>query len=81
VATMLCGRNAVQIRPRPAPAVDLAALAERLAEVGDVEVNEYLLRLAVDGKEMTVFPDGRAIVKGVDDEAQARALYARYVGT
>jgi molybdopterin-synthase adenylyltransferase len=81
VATMLCGRNAVQIRPRPAPVVNLASLAERLAEVGSVDVNEYLLRLVAEGKELTVFPDGRAIVKGVDDEAQARALYARYVGS
>jgi molybdopterin/thiamine biosynthesis adenylyltransferase len=81
VATMLCGRNAVQIRLRPAPSVDLEALAERLAGVGGVEVNEYLLRLEAEGKELTVFPDGRAIVKGVDDETQARALYARYVGS
>ena len=81
VATMLCGRNAVQIRPRPAPVLDLAVLADRLADVGRVEVNEYLLRLVTEGKELTIFGDGRAIVKGVDDEAQARALYARYVGS
>jgi adenylyltransferase/sulfurtransferase len=81
VATMLCGRNAVQIRPRPAPSVNLAALAQRLADLGGVEVNEYLLRLTAEGKELTVFPDGRAIVKGVNDEAQARAFYARYVGS
>ena len=29
---------------------------------------------------MVVFKDGRAIVKNVRDVAQARSLYARYVG-
>ena len=78
----LCGRNAVQVRP-PAgsPAtLDLAALSERLGPVGDVASNGFLLRLRVDGYEITVFPDARAIVKGTDDTAVARSLYARYVG-
>jgi adenylyltransferase/sulfurtransferase len=81
VATTLCGRDAVQVSPRPARDLDLAALADRLGDMGPVQVNDYLLRLKVEGKELTLFPDGRAIVKGVDDETQARALYARYVGT
>jgi adenylyltransferase/sulfurtransferase len=49
--------------------------------VGPVNVNEYLLRLDVEGCQLTIFPDGRSIVKGTDDPAQARALYARYVGS
>jgi molybdopterin/thiamine biosynthesis adenylyltransferase len=81
MATVLCGRNAVQISPRPAQSLDLAMLAERLAEAGSVTINRYLLRLDVEGWQLTVFPDGRAIVKGTDDPAQARALYARYVGS
>ncbi len=80
MTAVLCGRNAVQINPRPAQPVDLAALAERLAGVGPVSANEYLLRLDVEGCQITVFPGGRAIVKGTDDPVQARALYARYVG-
>ena len=63
------------------PRGSLAALAGRLAGLGGVEVNEYLLRLQAEGKELTIFADGRAIVKGVTDEGQARALYARYVGS
>jgi molybdopterin-synthase adenylyltransferase len=81
--TTLCGRNAVQIRPhRPADsgALDLAALAERLAPVGEVASNGYLLRLQVDGYDITLFPDARAIVKGTDDTSVARSLYAKYVG-
>jgi adenylyltransferase/sulfurtransferase len=81
MTAVLCGRNAVQINPRSAQPLNLDALARRLAEVGTVRVNEYLLRLDVEGYQMTIFPGGRAIVKGTDDPSQARALYARYVGS
>ena len=81
--TSLCGRNAVQVRPprgTTAAALDLTALAERLRGAGEVESNGFLLRLRVDGYEVTVFPDARAIIKGTDDTAVARTVYARYVG-
>ena len=79
-AVVLCGSNAVQITPRPAFRLDLAELVERLSDRGMVNANEHLLRLAVEGVQLTVFADGRTIVKGTGDAAQARALYARYVG-
>ncbi len=80
--TTLCGRNAVQVRPPRGTVgtLDLAVLAERLRPVGDVASNGFLLRLRVDGHEVTVFPDGRAIIKGTDDLVAARSLYAKYVG-
>jgi adenylyltransferase/sulfurtransferase len=81
VTAVLCGRNAVQITPRPRQPVDLDLLAERLANIGSVQLNDYLLRLDVKGAQLTVFRDGRAIVKGISDEVQARALYARYIGS
>jgi adenylyltransferase/sulfurtransferase len=77
---VLCGRNAVQISPRPARDIDLGALGRRLEGLGPLTVNDYLLRLDVEGSQLTVFPDGRTIVKGTADPAVARALYARYVG-
>lgn len=77
----LCGRDAVQVRPPRGTRVDLGALAARLAGVGDVAVNEYLVRFTGRDAQMVVFGDGRAIVKGVSDPAQARTLYARYVGS
>lgn len=80
LTTVLCGRQAVQVSPRPAPALDLAALARRLEGAGPLSVNDYMLRLDVEGCQMTVFDDGRAIVKGTADPAHARALYTRYVG-
>jgi molybdopterin-synthase adenylyltransferase len=80
IGIALCGRNAVQIHPQKSGTVDLEALAERLAPVGEVTSNSYLLRLQVDGYDITLFPDARAIVKGTDDTAVARSLYAKYVG-
>ena len=80
VPVSLCGRNAVQVHERERP-LDLEELAARLAPLGEVRANPYALRFFVPPYEMTVFPDGRAIVKGTDDVALARSLYARYVGT
>ena len=79
VPISLCGRNAVQIHERARP-IDLRDLAARLQPVGAVRANEFALRVALDSYEMTVFPDGRAIIKGTTDIGVARSLYARYVG-
>ena len=76
----LCGRNAVQVRPAVRQSLDLSALAARLAPLGDVRGSEHLVRLRVGQHELSVFPDGRAIVRGTEDPALARQLYARYVG-
>ena len=53
-----------------------------LAEAGSdpVSANAYLLRFRIPPYEVTVFADGRAIVKGTQDPAVARSLYARYIG-
>jgi adenylyltransferase/sulfurtransferase len=80
-AAVLCGRNAVQIAPPMNVKLDLQELSNKLASTGDVKVNEYLLRFLTDGKEVTVFPDGRAIIKGVDDITEGRSIYARFIGT
>ncbi|MEQ1763440.1 MAG: ThiF family adenylyltransferase [Pyrinomonadaceae bacterium] len=80
-AAVLCGRDAVQIAPPNTTKIDLKALAEKLTPLGDVRVNEYLLRFSHNGTELTVFTDGRAIIKGTDDISAARSLYAKYVGS
>lgn len=79
-SAVLCGRNAVQIAPPKPTVIDLHDLAARLSSLADVKQNEYLVRLFANGHEMTVFADGRAIVKGTDDTSVARALYSRFVG-
>ena len=76
----MCGRDSVQIHERGRH-LDLLALRERLAAaVSGVSSNEYLLRFRVPPYEMTVFTDGRAIIKGTRDPSVARSLYARYIG-
>jgi adenylyltransferase/sulfurtransferase len=60
--------------------INLPDLAERLRPVGQVSFNEFLLRFIVDGYELTIFPDARAIIKGTDDEHVAKSVYARYIG-
>lgn len=75
----LCGRNAVQIHERARP-LDLLELARNLEPLGQVRANEFALRFFTGPYEMTIFPDGRAIIKGTQDVAIARSLYARYIG-
>lgn len=79
-SAILCGRNAVQLSPPPGETLSLPALADKLASVGQVTHNRYLLRATIDDYVLTVFPDGRAIVGGTDDLAVARGVYARYIG-
>jgi molybdopterin/thiamine biosynthesis adenylyltransferase len=80
-SAVLCGRDAVQVRPPRGTRVDLPELARRLSGLGRVSANEYLVRMDTGEAEMVVFGDGRAIVRGVSDPARARSLYAKYVGS
>jgi adenylyltransferase/sulfurtransferase len=80
VPISLCGRNAVQIHERTRP-IDLDALRRTLEPIAPVRANEFALRFFPAPYEMTVFPDGRAIIKGTTDTGIARGLYARYVGS
>ncbi len=76
----MCGRDSVQIHERRRT-LDLTALGARLTPiVEEVRQNDFLLRFRVAPYEMTVFADGRAILKGTKDPAVARSLYARYIG-
>ena len=76
----MCGRDSVQIHQRKRQ-LDLAELGRRLEHsAGEVSANAYLLRFRVPPYELTVFADGRAIIKGTQDPAVARSLYARYIG-
>ena len=77
----MCGRDSVQIHERRRQ-LDLPALGRRLAPtVAEVRENGFLLRFRIPPYEMTVFADGRAIIKGTRDTSVARSLYARYIGT
>jgi molybdopterin-synthase adenylyltransferase len=76
----LCGRNSVQIHERRRP-IDFAEMDRRLQPHGVVRHNDFVLKFWHEPYEMTLFPDGRAIIKGTTDASVARSLYARYVGS
>jgi len=76
----LCGRNSVQIHERQRP-IDFAEMNRRLQPHGVVRHNNFVLKFWHDPYEMTLFPDGRAIIKGTTDTAVARSLYAKYIGS
>ncbi len=79
-AAVLCGRNSVQLGHAGA-SLSHDVLALRLEGVAQIVArNQYLLRVRIEGYELTLFPDARAIISGTDDPAVARAVYAKYVG-
>ncbi len=78
-AVRLCGRNAIQVHEQYR-SLDLVALRARLEPLGQVRGNDFLLQFSVPPCQITLFRDGRAIIKGTEDPAVARSLYARYIG-
>jgi adenylyltransferase/sulfurtransferase len=78
--TSLCGRNAVQVTHRIAARLNFEQLAGHLQTLGEVSYNRFLLKFDAEGYQFTVFPDGRAIIKGTSDVDKARTLYAKYIG-
>jgi len=80
IITLLCGRNAIQITPAKQADISFKILTERLKKLYEVRFNKFILVFKERDKEISLFKDGRAIIKGTDDEKVARSLYARYVG-
>ncbi|MHB1423562.1 MAG: ThiF family adenylyltransferase [Gemmataceae bacterium] len=78
--TSLCGRNAVQVSHRTPAKLNFEEMAGHLEKMGEVSYNRFLLKFNVESYEFTVFPDGRAIIKGTADVDKARTLYAKYIG-
>jgi adenylyltransferase/sulfurtransferase len=81
--TSLCGRNAVQVRSKSGGSVDLSRIADKLSKSGRVHRSAYLLRCDLSEPrdlQLTVFPDGRAIVHGTSELDRARSIYSRFIG-
>ena len=79
-SAVLCGRNAVQLSFPDKQKLELGSVAQRLAGLGKIEQNKFLLRFFVDDYVLTAFPDGRAIISGTEDISVAKKLYAQYLG-
>jgi adenylyltransferase/sulfurtransferase len=80
IITSLCGRNAIQITPADAKEISLYDMAQKLERIGEVRYNKFILIFKTGREEISIFKDGRAIIRGTDDEKVARSLYARYIG-
>jgi adenylyltransferase/sulfurtransferase len=70
----------VQIHERHRP-IQFSDLETRLAPHGEVRYTEYVLKFLRSPYELTLFPDGRAIIKGTTDVGVARSFYARFIGS
>lgn len=79
-SAILCGRNAVQLSSPDQFSLSLENLESKLKPLGDVSRNPFLLRFEVDEYRLTVFPDGRAIIGGTEEIAEAKSVYAKYIG-
>ena len=84
--TTLCGRNAVQITQKlgDGQKLDFAEITKRLEQHGSVNGSKFMLRAEITDNgepyELTLFTDGRAIIKGTQKSAVAKSIYAKYVG-
>jgi molybdopterin/thiamine biosynthesis adenylyltransferase len=82
-ATTLCGRNAVQVNPPPGLKIEFPVIADKMRNVAHAEpkFNAFMLKANIEPFELTVFADGRAIIKGTSKPEEARSLYAKYIGS
>ena len=78
--TTLCGRNAVQVIPDHDQKLDWSELKEKLSRHYEVQSTPFLFWVFLEGYELSVFCDGRTIIRGTDDIAIARSVYARFLG-
>lgn len=81
IITSLCGRNAIQITPADPKELSLPGIAAKLEPLGEVKNTPFILIFKTEKEEISLFKDGRAIIKGTNDAKVARSLYARYIGT
>lgn len=77
---VLCGRNSVQLSFPDRHSIALEEMEAKLQPLGVVTRNRYLVRAQIDPYQITIFPDGRAVIGGTEDIAEAKSVYARYVG-
>jgi adenylyltransferase/sulfurtransferase len=79
-AVTLCGRNAVQLIPSSKADIDFTSISKAISTFGPVEFNEFLLQCSAPPYKLTLFRDGRAIVRGTEEASLARSLYSKMVG-
>jgi adenylyltransferase/sulfurtransferase len=81
LVTSLCGQNSVQIQPIKSGDISLGEFKKKLSRVGSVKATEFTLDFSIDDYKITIFNDGRALIKGTTDEKVAKSLYTKYIGS
>ncbi len=76
----ICERGAIQIQPIRPMTISFKDLEQRLQRIGEVENRRVILRCKIEGYELSVFQNGRAIIMGTNDKNTAKSLYAKYIG-
>ncbi|MBR3117904.1 MAG: ThiF family adenylyltransferase [Oceanobacillus sp.] len=75
---VLCGRDAVQIRPATSRVFELNVFMDRLkGNATNLLINPFLLSCVFGEFRIVFFRDGRAIVHGTHDKRIARSVYSR----
>ena len=80
-ASVLCGKNAVQLESPQAAGESLDTIARKVAEQGELKQNAYFVKLALPKYHLTIFRGGRTIVEGTTCENEARNIVARLLGS
>ncbi|HVJ48787.1 ThiF family adenylyltransferase [Desulfitobacterium sp.] len=78
--TSLCGSDSIQIVPQTRSEINFQVMHDKLLQLGEVSYNRFLLRFSYMDINITLFPDGRAIIKGVTDPNVAKSVYSEYIG-
>ena len=77
---ILCGRDAVQIRPPKPIQYNLDQLAVQLRPYGKIQKNPYLLSLQTPDYRFVIFQDGRVVIHGIQNIQEAKSIYHRLLG-
>lgn len=80
-AAVLCGRDTVQIRPTNGTQISFEQISERVKPLADAFLeNPFLMSFTFGMHRIVLFKDGRALIHGTKDIAEAKKIYHRYVG-
>jgi len=77
---VLCGRDAVQIRPASPVAYSLDELSKRLKTFGKVQKNPFLISCQMENVRVVIFKDGRVMIHGIQEIEKAKSIYYRLLG-
>lgn len=80
VIAALCGQNTISFDPLHKGKIDLAGLGKRLRKIGKVKIAESVMFFEVGDYKLTIFEDGRALIKGTDSADMARSVYSKFIG-